>query len=81
MSVTTAVNNLSAYCYGGVFDVENDEEDIAGNFFDDCYQLDLEKLVWKNVTPSGNKDTKTKRRKNKDEIQDTGMNFSNQLLL
>ncbi|XP_018561672.1 kelch domain-containing protein 4-like [Anoplophora glabripennis] len=68
MSVTTSINNLSAYCYGGVFDVEDDEENIAGNFFNDFYQLDLEKLLWKNLTLSGNKEelSKTKRRKNKD---------------
>ncbi|KAJ8919748.1 hypothetical protein NQ315_006277 [Exocentrus adspersus] len=76
MPLTTTVNNLSGYCYGGVFDVENDEEDIRGNFFDDFYQLDLEKLIWKTVTLAGNKekDLKSRRRKNKDDIdvQDDG---------
>lgn len=78
MTVTTAINNLSAYCYGGVFDVEDDEENIAGNFFNDCYQLDLEKFIWKNVTLTGSKDKdlKTKRRKNKDNTQDIGTYFN-----
>lgn len=77
MTVTATINNLSAYCYGGVFDLEDDEENIAGNFFNDCYQLDLERLIWKNVTLTGSKekDSRLKRRKNKDN-QDMGINFN-----
>jgi len=33
-----------AYFFGGVFDAEEDEESISGNFFNDLYCLDLEKL-------------------------------------
>ncbi|KAJ8982484.1 hypothetical protein NQ317_019268 [Molorchus minor] len=66
MPITTAPNNMSAYCYGGVFDIE-DDEDLAANFFNDLFYLDLERLVWKNVLLTGRKDPKTKKRKEKDE--------------
>nr|XP_023020044.1 kelch domain-containing protein 4-like [Leptinotarsa decemlineata] len=67
MPIVSASNNLSAYCYGGVFDTEDDEENIAGHFFNDLYQLDLERLTWKNVSLSGKKEKdKPRRRKNKD---------------
>ncbi|CAH1179032.1 unnamed protein product [Phaedon cochleariae] len=68
MPIVAAPNNLSAYCYGGVFDVEEDDENLAGNFFNDFYQIDLERLVWNNVLLSGKKDkeSKARRRKNKD---------------
>lgn len=68
MSITAAANN-SAYCFGGVFDEEDDDEDLCGNFFNDFYSLDLEKLVWRSITLVDKKDTKVKptRRRNKDE--------------
>lgn len=72
MPIVAASNHSSAYCYGGVFDVEDDEENLAGNFFDDMFQLDLEKFCWRNVTVTGKKDKdgSTKRRKNKNEEND-----------
>ncbi|KAJ8951339.1 hypothetical protein NQ318_009273 [Aromia moschata] len=74
MPVTTTPNNLSAYFYGGVFDIEDDEENIAGNFFNDFHQLDLERLVWKNVAVNvkRDRDAKTKRRKDKDDQAGNG---------
>lgn len=69
MPITTTSNNLTAYCYGGVFDVEDDEESIAGTFYNDLILLDLEKLQWKNVYLTGKKTAKYKSRRNKkDEI-------------
>lgn len=67
MPITLAPNN-TAYCFGGVYDEEEDE-DLSGVFFNDCYSLDLEKHVWKTVSVSGKKDLeqKGKRRKNKEE--------------
>ncbi|CAH0546671.1 unnamed protein product [Brassicogethes aeneus] len=69
MPITSTPNNSSAYCFGGVFDIEEDEEDISGNFYNDFYQLDLEKLAWKTVTLCGkrDKDQKARRRKKDDE--------------
>lgn len=74
MPIVSAPNQLSAYCYGGVFDVEDDDENIAGNFFDDLLQLDLEKLCWRSVTVTGRKekDAVTRRRKNKQEGDTNG---------
>ncbi|XP_066254482.1 kelch domain-containing protein 4 [Euwallacea similis] len=66
MPVTTATNGLSAYCFGGVFDHE-DDEGIYGNFFNDFLQLDLEKMAWRQIELSSKRDVKTKRRKNKNE--------------
>lgn len=72
MPITPASNQLSAYCYGGVFDIEDDEENLAGNFFDDMFQLDLEKFVWRNITVTGKKekDGSSIRRRNKKEQLD-----------
>lgn len=66
MPITVAPNNLTAYCFGGVFDVEDDEEDIAGTFFNDLILLDLEKLQWRSVSLAGKK-TKEKTRRNKNK--------------
>ncbi|KAK9687729.1 hypothetical protein QE152_g36047 [Popillia japonica] len=66
MPMTTAPNNV-ALCFGGVFDVEDDEETLAGKFFNDTYSLDLEKLVWRSVLPSGKRDKDTKARRRKKE--------------
>lgn len=63
--MTVGGNNLFAYCFGGVFDIEDEEENISGNFFNDLYQLDLEKFVWKTVTVSGKKDKEQKARRRK----------------
>lgn len=72
MPITTSPNNTTAYCFGGVFDDEGDE-DLCGNFFNDCYCLDLEKLTWRNVTVSGKKEAESKsRRRKKQENDDKG---------
>lgn len=67
MPVAVSANN-TAYCFGGVFDEEEDE-DLYGNFFNDCYCLDLEKLIWRNVNVTGKKESETKvrRKKKQDE--------------
>lgn len=65
MTLTVAPNN-NAYTFGGVFDVEEDEEDITGTFFNDLHGLDLEKLNWRLITVSGKRD-KSKKKKKEDE--------------
>lgn len=67
MPIVSVPNQTLAFCYGGVFDTEDEEENLAGNFFNDMFQLDLEKLCWRSVTISGKKDRDVieKRRKNK----------------
>ncbi|KAF5277128.1 hypothetical protein FQA39_LY06366 [Lamprigera yunnana] len=47
MTMTVAPNNI-AYSFGGVFDVE-DEEDITSTFFNDLFMLDLNNMLWKNI--------------------------------
>lgn len=68
MPMVTTQNN-TAICFGGVFDVEDDEEELSGKFFNDAHSLDLEKLVWRSVVPTGkkDKDAKARRRRNKEE--------------
>nr|CAH7738499.1 unnamed protein product [Callosobruchus chinensis] len=72
MPIAPTPNSLYAYCYGGVFDVEEDEENLAGNFFSDFHQLDLEKLVWKTVTLA-KKDKEVKSRRKKDNEVDNDL--------
>ncbi|KAH0821610.1 hypothetical protein GEV33_001181 [Tenebrio molitor] len=67
MPITATPNNAAAYCYGGVFDVEDDEENLAGVFYNDFYCLDLEKFVWKSVTVSGKKNKEPKEEKKSSE--------------
>ncbi|XP_044252755.1 kelch domain-containing protein 4-like [Tribolium madens] len=69
MPMTSTPNNTTAYCYGGVFDVEEDEENLAGIFYNDFISLDLEKLTWRNVTVSGKKTKEAK----KEDIVDVEM--------
>ncbi|XP_071443811.1 kelch domain-containing protein 4 isoform X2 [Hetaerina americana] len=66
-SIAVAPNNM-AYLFGGVFDVEEGEEDLCGTFFNDLYVLDLEKITWRTVTLSGKRnESKPKRRQQKEE--------------
>nr|CAD7193542.1 unnamed protein product [Timema douglasi] len=61
MSVAVAPGNR-AYTFGGVFDVEQ-EEDLAGEFFNELHHLDLDKIMWRNGGELG----KSKKRRRKDE--------------
>nr|CAD7392510.1 unnamed protein product [Timema cristinae] len=66
MSVAVAPGNR-AYTFGGVFDVEQ-EEDLAGEFFNELHHLDLDKIMWRNVALSGKREPgKSKKRRRKDE--------------
>lgn len=69
MPMITAPNN-SAYTFGGVYDIEDDEEDITGTFFNDLYSLDLEKLNWRQILLTGKRDVKSKRSNKKKEDGD-----------
>lgn len=35
-----------AYLFGGVFDEEDEDEELHGTFYNDLMALDLEKLQW-----------------------------------
>lgn len=43
---TTAPNG-KAYCFGGVMDIDEDEEDVHGQFGDDLLALDLSTHTWR----------------------------------
>ena len=45
-TITLGPNN-KAYSFGGVYDVEENEEDISGTFYNDLNCLDLEKRAWR----------------------------------
>ncbi|GLV33972.1 uncharacterized protein CBL_11145 [Carabus blaptoides fortunei] len=69
MTMTLAPNS-SAYCFGGVFDVEDDEEDISGTFFNDMYTLDVEKMAWRQLTLSGKRERARKPKcRDEDDLQ------------
>ncbi|XP_046734105.1 kelch domain-containing protein 4-like [Diprion similis] len=59
-----AQSNL-AYMFGGVFDEEENEEDLKGTFFNDLIALDLEKYQWRTVTLSGKKNPQERRKRRK----------------
>ncbi|KAK3866195.1 hypothetical protein Pcinc_028256 [Petrolisthes cinctipes] len=57
------------YLFGGVFDQNEDEEELEGQFYNDLYQLDLKKRIWHTVSLAGKKDgggEKKKRRRKKE---------------
>ncbi|XP_048751852.1 kelch domain-containing protein 4-like isoform X2 [Ostrea edulis] len=58
-----------AFCFGGVFDEEEDEEQLEGKFFNEFYLLDLEKNKWFSVNLSGKREQleRKKRRRKKDD--------------
>ncbi|KAK7863617.1 hypothetical protein R5R35_006156 [Gryllus longicercus] len=72
--LTLASAGAKAYVFGGVLDSEEDEEDIAGIFYNDLFVLELEKSCWRTVQISGKKDKDGKshrrRRKEKDSQED-----------
>ncbi|KOC61526.1 Kelch domain-containing protein 4 [Habropoda laboriosa] len=63
-SATLVQPNL-AYLFGGVYDEEDNEEDLHGKFYNDLVALDLEKFQWYTVTLCGKKDVTTRRRRRK----------------
>lgn len=70
MSLAMAPGN-KAYAFGGVWDVEESEEDLAGTFYNDLFILDLDRTLWRTVTLSGKKkasEQQRRRRKEKNEL-------------
>lgn len=72
-SIAVSANN-HAYAFGGVHDEDNDEENLVSIFHSDLYLLDMENGRWLPITLHGkeSKDIKRRRRKAKDEQDDTG---------
>ncbi|XP_003396468.1 kelch domain-containing protein 4 isoform X1 [Bombus terrestris] len=61
----TLVQPNLAYLFGGVFDEEDNEEELRGTFYNDLVALDLEKFQWHIVTLNGKRDITTRRRRRK----------------
>lgn len=59
------VQSHLAYLFGGVFDNEDDDEELHGTFYNDLLALDLEKFQWRTVTLHGKKDITVRRRRRK----------------
>ncbi|GBP94390.1 Kelch domain-containing protein 4 [Eumeta japonica] len=55
--------NGKAYCFGGVMDVEEDEENVRGQFGDELLSLDLSTLTWRliEINKKNNIEKKVKR--------------------
>ncbi|XP_021917944.1 kelch domain-containing protein 4 isoform X2 [Zootermopsis nevadensis] len=66
MSVAVAPGN-KAYAFGGVWDIEDSENDLAGTFYNDLLTLDFDKTLWRTVTLSGKKDSGKQRRRRKEK--------------
>lgn len=67
MPMASGTNNV-AYCFGGVFDEEEDE-DLLGSFYNDLYSLDLEKLMWRIYIPSGKRDVEKKKKSKENSME------------
>lgn len=52
--------------FGGVYDDEEDDEELKGTFFNDLVALDVERHQWRSVNLSGKRDASGKRRRRKD---------------
>ncbi|XP_070575782.1 kelch domain-containing protein 4-like [Ptychodera flava] len=63
--VVTAGNR--AFMFGGVNDLEDDDEDLESEFLEDMYTLDLERGKWFELQLRGKKQKKKRRRKQKEK--------------
>lgn len=52
-----------AFCFGGVFDEEEDDEQLEGKFYNDMYMLDMENGKWFNIRPRGKREEKEKKKR------------------
>ncbi|XP_058805252.1 kelch domain-containing protein 4-like [Phymastichus coffea] len=64
-----------AYMFGGVYDEEDNDEELYGHFFNDLVALNLNKLQWHSVNLKGKSDNvvKTSRRKAKVDEEEESM--------
>lgn len=58
--------NGKAYIFGGVLDVNEDEESLDGQFSNEMHVLDLTSQTWRLVELKGKKDVKAKSKNNED---------------
>lgn len=65
VNVTVAANG-KAYIFGGVLDVNEDEESLDGQFSNEMHVLDMTSLTWRLVELKGKKDVKAKSKNTED---------------
>lgn len=73
VNVAVAANG-KAYIFGGVLDVNEDEESLDGQFSNEMHVLDLTSLTWRLVELKGKKEIKAKSKDNEgddDEMEAT----------
>lgn len=71
VSCTTALNGKS-YCFGGVMDIDEDEEDIKGQFGEELLSLDLTTRNWR-LLEIVKKEEKVNKKNRKQRTQDVEM--------
>ncbi|XP_017480471.1 PREDICTED: kelch domain-containing protein 4 [Rhagoletis zephyria] len=74
VSCTTAPNG-KAYCFGGVMDIDEDEEDIKGQFGEDLLALDLNAQTWR-LLEIAKKERKVGKKQDDMSLQDVEMESS-----
>lgn len=70
VSVAVAPNGKS-YIFGGVLDVNEDEESLDGQFSNEMHQLDLTNQTWRLLELKGKKENKSTKSKEKSENEET----------
>ncbi|XP_051176150.1 kelch domain-containing protein 4-like [Leptopilina boulardi] len=71
-STAILVQQNLAYLFGGVYDDDDNEEDLSGKFYNDLIALNLEKYQWYTVTlnPKLEQEERKKRRKEKGTVDE-----------
>lgn len=79
VNVTVAPNG-KAYIFGGVLDVNEDEERLDGQFSNEMHMLELSNQTWRLVELKGKKEAKSKSSgdKEQDDYMDTSATSSTQ---
>lgn len=72
MNVAVSQNG-KAYIFGGVLDVEEDEENLSGQFSNELHSFDLSNQVWRLIELSGKKEEKIKKTKLDSKSDDSEM--------
>lgn len=63
--------NGKAYTFGGVLDVDEDEENLSGNFSNEMHSIDLATFVWRQIELTGKKEKKKSSKRDKDVEMDS----------
>lgn len=69
VSLAVAANG-KGYIFGGVLDVNEDEESLDGHFSNEMHSLDLSNQTWRLVELTGKKDKKSTKDKATDDNEE-----------